>query len=180
MIHTKSLERVKELGEVYTPITACNDMLNLLDKDSFGEDVQFFEPSCGNGNFVIEILKRQLDSIRDRYSKSIAVAIALSNLWAIDICPENIDETRQRVLDFFREYLAGEVDFVGGGADTVWAIILKHTIGQHIFEADFFSSMEKDPVMAEQASHKTRAGRECFLRVGHRPMPFLFKESEAA
>lgn len=67
----KSKERVKELGEVFTPEGIVKDMLNLIDtaepkyKAEYGceytESLEktFLEPSCGTGNFLVEIVARK-------------------------------------------------------------------------------------------------------------------------
>ena len=55
----KSEERVKKFGEVYTNTREINDMLDLIPEITI--DTTFLEPTCGNGNFVIEILKRKFD-----------------------------------------------------------------------------------------------------------------------
>lgn len=181
MIHEKSKERVKQLGEIYTPPEVANKMLDMLNQDEFGDElVVYFEPSCGNGNIVIEILKRRLEAYSKKYSRSQSVALAINNLWAIDIDEENIIETRHRVFELFEEFCKDEVLFKDGGADTIWAMLLATTIQDHIFVADFFSSMEADPIKAEEASRKTRMGRECYLKHGHKPMPFLFESKDKA
>ena len=175
-LHEKSKQRVRELGEVYTPPGVANDMLDLLDQDDFHDiNTVYFEPSCGNGNICIEILRRRLGLFGEKtnYSKSEIVAICIENFWAIDVCAENISETRQRVLDMFVDFMKPELDVMAGGADTVFGLLIGKKIEEHIFEADFFSSMKSCPREAEEASHTTRMGRECYLRVGHRPMPFL-------
>ena len=55
----RSKDRIKDLGEVFTPESYVEDMLNLLSKDKRGlwsdEDVTFFEPCAGHGNIVLPI-----------------------------------------------------------------------------------------------------------------------------
>lgn len=75
MKHTK--EAIRERGEIFTPPHLVNEMLNkliesggpLLDKNK-----TVLEPTCGNGNFLVEILNRRmiagishLDSIKTLY-----------------------------------------------------------------------------------------------------------------
>jgi hypothetical protein len=33
-------------------------------------DSRFLEPACGNGNFLAEVIRRKLDVVDQRYSKS--------------------------------------------------------------------------------------------------------------
>ena len=61
-IYQRSLERVKELGEVFTPLSSVEDMLKLLSDGKKGfwsdENHVFFEPNCGHGNIVIGIYRK--------------------------------------------------------------------------------------------------------------------------
>ena len=57
----KSKQRVKDYGEVYTPDNIVRDMLDLLPHDTRTIDSTYLEPSCGNGQFLAEILRRKLE-----------------------------------------------------------------------------------------------------------------------
>ena len=59
----KSVDRVKDIGEVFTPQKAVNFM---LDQPEIKEKVEsltatFLEPSAGEGAFLVEILRRKLN-----------------------------------------------------------------------------------------------------------------------
>lgn len=102
MIKTK--ERVKKYGEVYTPIWVVNEMLDELEKngDAFLDvSKTFLEPSCGNGNFVVEIYRRKLNLAKNDREKAEKV---LRSLWCIELLPDNMAECRQRVKDVFAYY----------------------------------------------------------------------------
>ena len=65
----KSVDRVKDIGEVFTPKKTVDFM---LDQPEVKEKVNsltttFLEPSAGEGAFLVEILKRKL-----LYAKSLA------------------------------------------------------------------------------------------------------------
>jgi hypothetical protein len=116
----RSKHRIKKLGEVFTPEMCVEGMLSLLSKGRKNfwsdEDIIFFEPCCGHGNIVIQIVERRLSAI---YSKAIknkiknpahyTVASVINTLWAIDIDKKNIKQCRARVLaavlDFLRDKL---------------------------------------------------------------------------
>lgn len=101
---TKSKERVKKYGEVYTPIWVVNEMLDALEKDGDAfSDVgkTFLEPTCGNGNFVVEIYRRKLNLAKNDREKA---EKALRSLWCIELLPDNMAECRQRVKDVFAYY----------------------------------------------------------------------------
>lgn len=56
----KSKARVRELAEVYTAEREVCAMLDLVPEFSLKQT--FLEPACGNGNFLIEILRRKLQA----------------------------------------------------------------------------------------------------------------------
>ena len=100
----KSKERVKKYGEVYTPIWVVNEMLDALEKegDAFSDvGKTFLEPSCGTGNFVVEIYRRKLNLAKNDREKA---EKALRSLWCIELLPDNMAECRQRVKDVFAYY----------------------------------------------------------------------------
>ena len=59
--------RVKATGEVFTPLDVITKKLN--DLESYDPDIfkntskTFLEPSCGDGNFLSEVLIRKLQSL---------------------------------------------------------------------------------------------------------------------
>lgn len=56
----KSRNRVRDLAEVYTAEREVRAMLDLVPEFSLKQT--FLEPACGNGNFLIEILRRKLQA----------------------------------------------------------------------------------------------------------------------
>ena len=101
----KSKERVRKHGEVFTPIWVVNEMLDELEKESSDtfSDVSktFLEPTCGTGNFVVEIYRRKLNYCKNDRNKA---EIALRSLWCIELLEDNMKECRQRVKDVFAYY----------------------------------------------------------------------------
>lgn len=101
----KSKERVSEFGEVYTPENIVNDMLDLVKDESYRIDATFLEPSCGTGNFLVEILRRKLETVSkmglERLDRNIF--IALSSIYAIDILPDNIKKSKTRMLSIVKD-----------------------------------------------------------------------------
>ena len=45
-------------------------MLDLVKNETLRIDSRFLEPACGTGNFVIEILRRKLAVVSERYSEN--------------------------------------------------------------------------------------------------------------
>ena len=64
-----SNQRITEYGEVFTHEREINGMLDLVKQETERIDSRFFEPACGNGNFLSEILRRKLTIIQLKYSK---------------------------------------------------------------------------------------------------------------
>ncbi|GBQ90716.1 hypothetical protein [Gluconobacter albidus] len=51
-------------GEVYTPADIINKMLDMSKPEDWSNpDITMLEPSCGNGRFVIEMIKRFMDGL---------------------------------------------------------------------------------------------------------------------
>ena len=59
-----------EHGEVYTSNKEVNAMLDLVKQETDRIDSRFFEPACGKGNFLVEVLTRTLAVVANRYGKS--------------------------------------------------------------------------------------------------------------
>lgn len=104
----KSIRRVKTYGEVFTPEIIVSDMLDLISKKynckvgfdlgSLPLDITFLEPSCGNGNFLVQILARKLRSVKLE-SLEEDMFIALSTIYGVDIQDDNVLESRERLLN---------------------------------------------------------------------------------
>jgi type I restriction-modification system DNA methylase subunit len=59
----KSKQRVANHGEVFTAEREVKAMCDLVKDETERIDSRFLEPSCGDGNFLAEILSRKLDVI---------------------------------------------------------------------------------------------------------------------
>ena len=97
----KSKKRVSTYGEVYTAPREVNAMLNLVGEESSKITSTFLEPACGNGNFLIAILDRKLESVKlqnvNVYTKSLNILRAVSSIYGVDIQKDNVEETKTRV-----------------------------------------------------------------------------------
>jgi site-specific DNA-methyltransferase (adenine-specific) len=103
----RSEERVRRLGEVFTPAATVSAMLDLLPDSVWRPSATFLEPSCGSGNFLVAILERKLRAVaREHAGGALAAAYdaaleALASLHGVDLAPDNIlgsDGARARVL----------------------------------------------------------------------------------
>lgn len=89
----RSKERKKALGEVFTPPALVDKMLNKIPSSHWVKGKAFLEPSCGNGNFVLEILHRKVLA-------GCTPLEALQDTYAIDISRLNIIELHRRAIDW--------------------------------------------------------------------------------
>lgn len=105
----KSKQRVADHGEVFTAQREVNAMLDLVKQETERIDSRFLEPACGTGNFLVEILKRKLAVVENRYSKSQLeyeryAIIAISSIYGVDILQDNVQTCRDRLLGIFTHY----------------------------------------------------------------------------
>ncbi|MGD0465790.1 MAG: hypothetical protein ABSA84_03755 [Gammaproteobacteria bacterium] len=182
----RSKNRIKILGEVFTPEVYVEDMLNLLYKDNksiwFDENVIFFEPSCGHGNIVIQIYKKRLEAI---YKKSLsmgvrkatfhAIANAINTLWAIDIDPNNVTHCQSRVIkatfEFLKKKLGIENEYKIIQQEQDFIAHLLCAIKWCIHENETLSALS-DSDTAEKNATKTKLGGKWFKKHGHKPINY--------
>ena len=99
----KSRQRVADHGEVFTNPREVNAMLDLVRDESFRLDSRFLEPACGDGNFLIEILRRKLSLLNDIKSQTeweFKSLIAVGSCYGIDILPDNAEACRTRLEEY--------------------------------------------------------------------------------
>jgi hypothetical protein len=78
-------DRVKSHGEVFTPTSLVNLILDLIkqdDPEAFTESKTFIDSMCGNGQFLAAIKNRNVDS---------------SNIYGIDLLQDNVDACKSRL-----------------------------------------------------------------------------------
>lgn len=110
MTLVKSKQRVADHGEVFTPAWMVEAMLNLVKDETERIDSRVLEPACGDGNFLVQILRRKLTAVEVKYGKSDFERrhyslFALMCLYGIELLPDNIAKCRANVLEIFAEYL---------------------------------------------------------------------------
>lgn len=104
----KSRDRVRDLAEVYTHEREVDAMLDLVpdmfpsERDPGNTDRTFLEPACGHGNFLVAILRRKVEHVTPRrYGRGEhfehRILRCLGSIYGIDICEENVRESRERM-----------------------------------------------------------------------------------
>ena len=104
----KSRQRVAQHGEVFTNPREVNAMLDLVRDESFRLDSRFLEPACGDGNFLIEILRRKLSLLKDIKSPTeweFQSLIAVGSCYGIELLEDNAEACRLRLFTEVREQM---------------------------------------------------------------------------
>lgn len=107
----KSKERVSAHGEVFTNPREVNAMLDLVKAETERIDSRFLEPACGDGNFLIEILRRKLAICETRVKAKQYTQLqyehdaiwAISSIYGIELLADNAAACRERLLNYFTE-----------------------------------------------------------------------------
>lgn len=109
MKQIKSQRRVRNYGEVYTDTREVNAMISLVAEEIRRLNSNVLEPACGNGNFLEAIMKEKLKCVdriyKSKYEKELYAIQAISHIYGIDIIPDNVNESRTRLLNLYRNYI---------------------------------------------------------------------------
>jgi type I restriction-modification system DNA methylase subunit len=88
----REFSRVKATGEVFTPTTLVQEILDQLPTEVFTDPSKtFLDPSCGDGQFLSEVLIRKLEN-------GIDFEVALSTIYGVDLMPDNVKLCQDRLL----------------------------------------------------------------------------------
>ena len=107
---TKSRQRVRDHGEVFTNEREVKAMCDLVKDETERIDSRFLEPACGDGNFLAEILTRKLEIVKRKYKKSSLdyeknAVLAASSIYGVDILIDNVIACRERMFKIWdKEY----------------------------------------------------------------------------
>lgn len=128
-----SRARVAEHGEVYTGEREVNAMLNLVKDETERADSRFLEPACGNGNFMVEILRRKLEAVTRRYGTSRGewaekAVCALCSIYGIDILEDNVKEARRRLLGVFKAKAEAVIGADAGRLEPAARFVLERNV----------------------------------------------------
>lgn len=109
--------RVKATAEVFTPdglVMEILDKIYQLDKESFKDpDRTFLDPSCGDGQFLVwvvlyKLLEGETSILDDEFVLQLDVTDlfekALSTTYGVDLMPDNVELTKQRLLCGHEEF----------------------------------------------------------------------------
>jgi type I restriction-modification system DNA methylase subunit len=84
--------RIKATGEVFTPTSLVDEVLNKLPIDQFTDPTKtFLDNSCGDGQFLGEVLIRKMEN-------GSTFEQALQTIYGVDLMRDNVDLCRERLL----------------------------------------------------------------------------------
>ena len=112
----KSADRVKDIGEVFTPKKTGDFMLDqpeILEKVN-SLTATFLEPSAGEGAFLVEILKRKLKYAMKVSNDPVELQInflrVLSTLYGIELMEDNVEMLVINMVNTFRDIYFNTID----------------------------------------------------------------------
>ena len=100
MRQIKSKDRVQKHGEVFTAEREVKAMCDLLPPEMFETEKTFLEPACGEGVFIIEILKRKFANCKKRKDYT----IALQSIYGMELQADNVDICIKNIIDLCNKY----------------------------------------------------------------------------
>lgn len=157
----RTRDRVRELAEVYTHEREVKAMLDLIPSmfpsTAAGADLRFLEPACGSGNFLLEILRRKLSVVRFARIRSASnyehrILRALASIYGVDICPDNVAEAQDGMLDVVRSHYYGDANTIEPTDGFVSAA--RTIVGTNVLCADFLA----DAAATEIIEYQSRRG----------------------
>ena len=84
--------RVKSTGEVFTPTPLVQEVLDKMPQELFKDPTKtFLDPSCGDGQFLGEVLIRKVEN-------GIDFETALGSIYGVDLMEDNVKLCRERLL----------------------------------------------------------------------------------
>jgi len=105
-----SKKRVQNHGEVFTPYRIVKQM---LDMDIIREACRnltttFLEPAAGEGVFLMEVLKRKIDMVANKYGSDLIAyenysLLALSTLYGIELLEDNAQKCVMNMYQLYYE-----------------------------------------------------------------------------
>ena len=84
--------------EFFTPSSLVSKMCDKIPStDWLNPTKTFLEPCFGNGNFLVEIIRRRI------VEYSIDWKIVLNNLYGVELMPDNVQEAKDRIIELLKK-----------------------------------------------------------------------------
>lgn len=106
----RSKQRVADHGEVFTPPWMVDAMLDLVRAETERVDARVLEPACGNGNFLVPVLRRKLAAVdrkfgRSNFDRRHFALLSVMCTYGIELLADNVAECRENLLAVVTEHL---------------------------------------------------------------------------
>ncbi len=89
---TRNAVRVKATSEIFTPTELVQEVLDKLPPEEFTDPTRtFLDNSCGDGQFLSEVLIRKVQN-------GIDFETALESIYGVDMMIDNVELCRERLL----------------------------------------------------------------------------------
>ena len=83
--------------EYFTPSSLVSKMCDKIPSTDWSNPAKtFLEPCFGNGNFLVEIIRRRI------VDYSIDWKIVLNNLYGVELMPDNVQEAKDRIIELLK------------------------------------------------------------------------------
>lgn len=87
----KGKNRVKQTGEIFTPIDLCVKMIKQIPEEKLRDPTAtFLDNSCGDGNFLVALVK-VLSNYHDREH------VVNNMVYGVDLMPDNVATAKERL-----------------------------------------------------------------------------------
>jgi type I restriction-modification system DNA methylase subunit len=94
----RTKERIKQTGEVFTPLELVDEILNQLPQELFEDPTKtFLDPSCGDGNFLVRVVAYKIEN-------GSTIEEALSTTYGVELMPDNVQHCKERLLALADNY----------------------------------------------------------------------------
>ena len=139
---TKSKQRVADHGEVFTPPWMVEAMLDLVEGETERIDSRFLEPACGDGAFLVEVMKRKLAAVELKYGRSDFqrrhyALLAVMCVYGVELLADNVAECRENVL-------AVLLDAFGLDESDDLALAAAYVLSQNVVHGDALTMRTED------------------------------------
>ena len=85
-------------SEFFTPSSLVSKMCDKIPSTDWSNPTKtFLEPCFGNGNFLVEIIRRRI------VDYSIDWKIVLNNLYGVELMSDNVQEAKDRIIELLKK-----------------------------------------------------------------------------
>lgn len=126
--------RRKQTAEDFTCSELVNEMLDKLPSEVWLPEKTFCDPASGNGNFLVEVLRRKLFNNHSPVQ-------ALSTIYGVELMDDNVEEMKERLLQVVLDH---HPDIDNAQKDELIGILNHNIVCSDAFKWDFENWRSKD------------------------------------